>query len=188
MSNSSVATFLHPLMFSVRTLLTRLGDGAVALAPRIRVAIAGQQDESERLIGWFQLAIVAIFGVLFAMAPKQLPLPLWDRAAAWVIAAYLLFTFLRLALSYRGRLPGWLLAMSVIADIGLLMFLIWSFHIEYGQPPSFSLKAPTLLYVFIFIALRALRFDARYVILAGATAAVGWALMIAYAATYAVAA
>jgi adenylate cyclase len=62
------------------------------------------------------------------------------------------------------------------------MVLIWSFHRTYQQPPSFYLKAPTLLYVFIFIALRALRFDARYVLLAGGTAIIGWAILMTYAA------
>jgi adenylate cyclase len=37
-----------------------------------------------------------------------------------------------------------------------------------------------LLYVFIFIALRALRYEVRYVFLAGAVAAVGWLLMVWY--------
>jgi adenylate cyclase len=49
------------------------------------------------------------------------------------------------------------------------------------QPPSFSLKAPTLLFVFIFIALRALRVDAGYVLLAGFVAAAGWTALVAYA-------
>ncbi len=154
------------------------------LGPRIARAIATQQDASERLIGWFQLAIVGTFAALFAIAPKQLPIPIWERIAAWVIALYLAFTLVRLFLSYRLRLPGWLLALSVVADMALLILLIWSFHVEYGQPPSFSLKAPTLLYVFIFIGLRALRFDARYVLLAGATAALGWLAMIAYVLSY----
>lgn len=161
-----------------------LRESPPELAPRLRVAIADQQDLSERLIGWFQLVIVATFAALFALAPKPLPIPLWDRVAAWVIGAYLLFTLVRLALSYRRRLPAWLLSLSVVADIALLIVLIWSFHIEYGQPPSFSLKAPTLLYVFIFIALRALRFEARYVLLVGITACIGWGVMIVYAATY----
>ena len=64
------------------------------------------------------------------------------------------------------------------------MVLIWSFHRTYQQPPSFYLKAPTLLYVFIFIALRALRFDARYVLLAGGTAIIGWAILMIYAAVF----
>ena len=85
-----------------------------------------------------------------------------------------------LGLAYRGRLPGWLLSLSVVIDMALLLGLIWSFHLQYNQPPSFYLKAPTLLYVFIFIALRALRFEARYVVMSGLVAAIGWGFMIGY--------
>ena len=59
--------------------------------------------------------------------------------------------------------------------------MIWAFHIQYQQPPSFYLKAPMLLYVFIFIALRALRFEAHYVIAAGVVAAAGWTTLASYA-------
>ncbi len=52
-----------------------------------------------------------------------------------------------------------MLYLSVIADIFLLMGLIYSFHYKYAQPAVFYLKVPTLLYVFLFIALRALRFE-----------------------------
>ena len=65
----------------------------------------------------------------------------------------------------------------------LLLGLIWSFHLQYEQPPSFYLKAPTLLYLFIFIAIRALHFDPRFVISTGVSAAVGWALMVVYVVT-----
>ena len=40
---------------------------------------------------------------------------------------------------------------------------------------------PTLLYVFIFIALRALRFEARFEVFAGITAAAGWTILAIYA-------
>ena len=63
----------------------------------------------------------------------------------------------------------------MVIDIVMLMGLIWSFHIQYHQPASFYLKAPTLLYVFIFIALRALRFEPRFVLTAGLVAAAGGA-------------
>ena len=49
------------------------------------------------------------------------------------------------------------------------------------QPPTFYLKVPTLLYVFIFIALRALRFEARFVVMAGLVAAAGWSMLALYA-------
>jgi adenylate cyclase len=100
-----------------------------------------------------------------------------------VLGGYLLFTLGRLAAASRMRLPGWLLVLSVLIDMALLMGLIWSFHLQYDQPPSFVLKAPTLLYVFIFIALRALRFEARYVVLAGLVAAAGWAFVVGWVIT-----
>jgi adenylate cyclase len=60
----------------------------------------------------------------------------------------------------------------------LLLALIWSFHNQYHQSAPFSLKVPTFIYVFVFIALRALRFDPRYVLTAGLAAAAGWALLL----------
>ena len=98
----------------------------------------------------------------------------------WALGAYLIFTLIRLYGSWRGRLPGWFPTLSVLIDMSLPMLVIWSFHLQYEQPPSFYLKAPTLLYVFIFIA-AALRFEARYVAIAGAAAIVGWAVLVVYA-------
>ncbi|MFN3743975.1 MAG: adenylate/guanylate cyclase domain-containing protein [Hyphomicrobiaceae bacterium] len=90
------------------------------------------------------------------------------------LAAYGAFTAVRLILSYRGRLPSWLLSISILADIGLLLGLIWSFHIQYGQSAAFSLKVPTFIYIFVFIALRTLRFEPIYVVMTGGAAAIGW--------------
>lgn len=150
------------------------------LPARVKTAILDQQDASERTIGWVQLAVVLTFLTLFLLAPNTLNVPQVDRPISWILAAYLGFTLIRLSMSYRTRLPGWVLGLSVIVDITLLIALIWSFHLDYNQPPSFSLKTPTLLYVFIFIALRTLRFEARYVLLTGLAAALGWGCMIVY--------
>jgi adenylate cyclase len=65
-------------------------------------------------------------------------------------------------------------------DIAVLMALIWSFHVKYMQPPSFYLKAPTVMYVFIFIALRALRFEPKYILITGAAAVVGWIVLVLF--------
>ena len=45
-------------------------------------------------------------------------------------------------LAYRRLLPEWLLYVSVVADMALLMGLIYSFHYKYAQPAVFYLKAP----------------------------------------------
>ena len=148
---------------------------------RVRDAIDRQRHQSEKLIGWVQLAVVTTFAALYAVSPKTFAADVMFEPVPWALAAYLAFTLMRMASSRRGPLPQWLVALSVVADMALLFGLIWSFHLQYGQPAAFYLKAPTLLYVFIFIALRALRFEVRFVILSGLTAAAGWLLLVMYA-------
>ncbi|HEX2113957.1 MAG TPA: adenylate/guanylate cyclase domain-containing protein, partial [Alphaproteobacteria bacterium] len=146
---------------------------------RVRRAIAEAQHRSEVLISWVQLGVVLTFATLYAISPKTAMTAF--QPVPWVLAGYLAFTLVRLTFAYRRALRPWLLGLSVVVDMALLMGLIWSFHLQYAQPPAFYLKAPTLLYVFIFIALRTLRSDATYVVLAGAVAAAGWLGMLAYA-------
>ena len=160
-----------------------LGEGPKGTPPeRVRWLIVEQQARSEILIGWAQLALVLFFVVLYTLSAKTssgtrfLPVP-------WVLAAFLGFTLLRLSACYRGWLKPSLVVLGVCIDMALLMGLIWSFHLQYAQPAPFYLKAPTLLYVFLFIALRALRFEPLYVATAGIAAASGWLLLLAYAAT-----
>ncbi|MEQ8700665.1 MAG: adenylate/guanylate cyclase domain-containing protein, partial [Bauldia litoralis] len=157
------------------------GQMAERLSVRVRDAILRQQDASERLIGWVQLSVVIGFAILFLLSPKTHETAVYLRPVGWALAAYFLFTLIRLSLSYRGRLAPWFLTLSIVVDMALLMGIIWSFHVDYAQPPAFYLKAPTLLYVFIFIAIRALRFQARYVLLAGLAAVLGWIFLVGYA-------
>ena len=138
----------------------------------MRESIAQQQCESEKFISWVQLLLVVTFGILYALAPSSAP-EVGVQPVPWILSAYFIFTMVRLIGSHRGQLPNWLLMASEVMDIVLLMVLIWSFHIfhiQYMQPASFYLKAPTMVYVFIFIALRALRFEPRFIILSGAAA------------------
>ncbi len=150
------------------------------LPARVREAIRRQEVSSEKLIGWIQLGVVLTFATLYAVSPKTFTAEATFAPVPWALAAYFVFTVLRLWLTYSGRLPDWMLYLSVVVDMMLLMGLIWSFHLQYRQPPSFYLKAPTLLYVFIFIALRALRFQAHFVLAAGLMAALGWLALVGY--------
>lgn len=158
------------------------GPPAPARPPaRIEAQIREIQEESEILIGWVQLAGVLFFAIVYAIAPKTFDPSAMFAPVPWTLGFYAVFTLIRLGLAYLRRLPTWMIALSVIVDMAVLLVTIWSFHIQYEQPPGFSLKAPTLLYIFILIALRALRFEARYVVLAGVSAALGWLALVANA-------
>ena len=147
---------------------------------RLIDSIQEQQERSEILISIIQLVIVFIFGLLYAVSPKTFTPEADFAPVPWVLAAYLAFSVIRFALSVRRQLPDWMLYLSSVVDVALLLGLIWSFHLQYEQPPSFYLKVPTFLYLFIFIAIRALHFDPRFVIASGVSAAIGWILMVLY--------
>lgn len=168
-------------MLQVITRLTGSSTSGDKIPDRVRIAIAKQQDAAERLIAWIQCGIIVTFGILYTISPKTSEIDPWMTPVGISLVAYFAFSILRVWLAYSIRLPAWFLALSVAADLALLMMLIWSFHIQYDQPASFYLKVPTLLYVFIFIALRALRFEARYVLLAGLVSTIGWLALVFYA-------
>ena len=154
---------------------------ASSLPGSISKAIHRQQLTSEKLISWVLLATVIVLSLFYFILPKDYSAAVKFSPIPWALLAYLIFGLLRLFLSYREYLPTWFVMLSGIFDITLLMILIWSLHLQYQQPASFYLKSPSLIFIFIFMALRTLRFDAKYVIIVGVTAALGWTALSAYA-------
>lgn len=154
------------------------GNEYAALPEKLRTSIEKQQNSSERLIGWIQISILILFATLYTAVPNTLPTGDAFEPVPLFLSAYFAFTCIRLYFAYKECLAFWMLVLSVLVDMGLLIGLIWSFHIQYAQPPSFYLKAPTLLYIFIFISLRALRFEPGFVLLSGLVGAAGWSLLV----------
>ena len=162
-----------------RRVVELVGDTAAYKLPsRVIAAIEEQENRGEILVKLIQILIITIWGVLYAAGPKQGTGEI--ALAPYAIGIYLGVSIVGLVWASRRRLPDWAVYLSIIFDMLLLYVVIWSFHVQYGQPASFYLKAPTLLYVFIFIALRALRFQPRFVLAAGGAAVLGWLAMIAY--------
>ena len=148
---------------------------------RVRRAIADSERASETLVCLVQLGATLLFGLVYAVTPKAFPDMVPFEPVPWTLAGYAIFTGIRLALALRDRLTPTFLIASAVIDVAVLMVTIWSFHLQYGEPAAIYLKAPTLMYVFILISLRALRFEARYVLVTGFAAAIGWLALVAYA-------
>jgi adenylate cyclase len=158
-------------------------------APPTRVleSIRVQQERSEILVSAVQLLITVFFFALYHAAPmaegrlQDVYLFAEVDLTDGILGIYTALTLLRLGLALRHMLKPWMLYASTLLDMILLMAVIWSFHLTYGQPPGFYLKIPTFAFVFIFIALRALRFEARFVVFAGVMGIIGWVLLVAFA-------
>ena len=151
-----------------------------SLPARVRERISIQEERSEVLVGWIQLAFIVGMAVVYTVAPKKFSDDVAFAPVPWILSAYFVFTLLRLGLAHARKLPRWFVYASIVVDMTLLLVLIFSFHIQYRQPPAFYLKSPTLMYVYVLIALRALNFEARYIITAGVVAALGWLLLVLY--------
>jgi adenylate cyclase len=158
------------------------GIGQKKIPERVRREIRAEQHRGDILMSVVQLVLCAIFVALYTLSRSTSPADAPFMPVPWALAAYAGFSIAKFHLACRGPIPAPLQVASILADMALLLGLIWSFHIQYGQAAAFYLKAPTLLYVFIFIALRSLRMEARYVVVAGAAAATGWLVLVAYAA------
>jgi len=149
------------------------------LPERVQLSLRQRERTNEVVVRFIQLAIVLMFSTLYALATKTgnaaefQPVP-------FVLAAYIILSLIGLIWSIKAELPSWSVYCSILFDFTLLYSLMISFHFQYEQPASFVLKSPTLLYVFIFISLRALRLEWKYVAAAGITGAIGWALVIIY--------
>ncbi len=150
-----------------------------ALPMRVQASLRERERANEVLVRVIQLLIVLMFSLLYSLATKTgqqanfQPVP-------FVLGAYMILSVIGLIWSIRAELPDWSVYCSILFDFTLLYALIVSFHYQYQQPASFILKAPTLLYVFIFISLRALRLEWKFVAAAGGTAAAGWLMVVLY--------
>ncbi len=162
----------------IARLSERLPNGRYkqVLPPPVVARIGEQEWSSELLMRIIQLGIVSAFGLLYLLSPPTAGTGV--SLVPYILVIYLTLTLIGLAWSWRMRLPDWASYGSIVFDISLLMLLMWSFHQQYDQPTSFYLKAPTFLYLFIFIALRALRFDPKFVLVTGAAAIAGWVFMV----------
>ncbi len=151
------------------------------LPERVQGAILEEQQSSEILVTLLQLLAIVTFAILYTLTPKAFPPSVPFEPVPVTLTVYAGFTLIRLWLAWRRRLKPWFLALSVIVDITMLMVTIWSFYLQYEKPPAIYLKAPTLMYAFILIALRTLRLEPWLVMLAGVSAAAGWLCLVAYA-------
>ncbi len=157
------------------------GGGLGALPAHVQRELDLQRQRNEILAGWIQASLVLVFAIFYGLSRKTFSDDVILRPVPWALGIYAAFTAWRLYLAYRGKLGHPMLMLSVVVDISVLMVTIWSFHIQYAQPAAFYLKSPTLLYVFIFIALRALSLAPVYVLFAGLSAAAGWLILVGIA-------
>jgi adenylate cyclase len=152
--------------------------GFASLPQRLAEAVADQQKRNALLAMRLLLLIPTILLVLYLLSPRAMDAMGLVRPVPAVLMVFIIVGGIRCwLLPVVGVSSAWL-TLSVVLDFVLLYGLIYLLHWQYHLPLAQVLKAPTLFYAFVLIGVRALWFDPRYVLLSGATAGIGWAMMM----------
>jgi len=155
------------------------------LPPRVRQELEREQYLSELLVTSLQLLVLSLFAVLYLVTPPGFTPDAPVRAVPLGVTLFAVLALVRLYLAMTHQLARWMVGVSVVAEMSVLIFVIWAYHLQYEQPAQMSLKTTEFSYIFILIALRALRFEPLWVVLSGLTAVLGWLLLLHYALAHA---
>lgn len=128
-----------------------------------------------------QISILAFMAVLYLVAPRAADA---DSQVSWtlpILLAHLLATIFRLAINSKAKPSKAREFIWVGVDFVMLYAVVFSYHLQYDQPPGVILKSTTAGMAFFLVAIRAVLTDVGLLIFAGAAAASGWALLSLYA-------
>ena len=148
---------------------------------RLRETLHQYDIKGEKAIALGQAGISVFILMLHVIAQLRYG---WQSDNVWVItalAALFASSIFRHSLVASQQLRERMLDTLTFIDIVIFLALLWSYQFAYMNPAGSVLKAPSLILLPVLIALRALRFHPRPLIIAGATACAGWCAMVALA-------
>ena len=144
----------------------------------MKECLAIHDRNGERYIAFAQATIASVVLVLHVIANIKAG---WQHTNVWVyliLSALILTAFIRWQLSKSDILPERKLDLLSVVDISIFLCLIWSYQFAYQHPAGGVLKASSILLLIAFVAVRALRFHPRPILVAGLTAISGWIVLV----------
>ncbi len=147
------------------------------ILPRVADEIARSQRESELWVGGAQALVVALAALAYLCAPRGYSPDAPIAALPLGLASMALLVGLRGWFAWSGQLSRSVLAASVVAEMAVLLGVLWGFVPQYETTFPVALKNALFVGIFVLIALRALRFEPIWVWLSGSSAALGWMLL-----------
>lgn len=153
------------------------GVGRPPASLRLRKTLYKQDVNGERAIAVAQGSVAIFVLALHIVAQLNSHLLIGNPWVILALAGLVATSALRLALTRAQMLPERVLDTLNVVDIAIFLGLIWSYQFAYHHPAGGVLKAPSSVLLFVLVAARALRFHPRPILMAGGTAALGWALL-----------
>jgi adenylate cyclase len=148
---------------------------------RVKEEIEAQQNKSEILVSSVQLGVIVLFFIINFFTPATYSPNAPVNSASLGLSLFAILTLVRLWFATTNQLTPLFIGFSIIAEMMLLLFIIWTYYLQYETTETINLKNTHINYVYILIALRALRFEPKWVILSGLTASVCWSIIVWHA-------
>lgn len=145
---------------------------------RIQDEMKKQQYQSELLVGGVQLGVMCLFLIINYLTPVGYTAYAPVHSTTLGLSLFTILTLTRLWFAYTNQLTPIVLGFFVMVEMFLLLFIIWTYYLQYETSPTINLKNTHITYVYILIALRALRFEPEWVLLSGFSAVIGWSIII----------
>ncbi len=145
---------------------------------RVSKEIEAQQYKSELLVSGVELGVIVLFFIINFFTPVSYSPDAPVDSASLGLWLFAILTLVRLWFASTHQLTPLFLGCSIVAEMVLLLFIIWTYYLQYETTATINLKNTHINYVFILIALRALRFEPKWVLLSGLTAASCWFLIV----------
>ena len=137
--------------------------GGVAPPPGVSQEIARSQRESERWVAGAQVAVIVAAALAYTFTPRGFSPDAPIAALPLGIVALMLLIGLRAWFAWSGQLTRLVLAASVVAEMVVLLAMLWGFAPQYETTLPVALKNALFASIFVLIALRALRFEPVWV-------------------------
>lgn len=137
-----------------------------------------QQYRSELLVGGVQLGVILLFMAIDYLTPVGYTPNAPVHSTSLGLSLFTILILTRLWFAYTNQLTPRVLGLFVITEMFLLLFVIWTYYLQYETSPTINLKNTHINYVYILIALRALRFEPEWVLLSGFCAVIGWSIIV----------
>ena len=149
---------------------------------KVKRALLDEELKSEKIASISQLFIIVVLFVLYQLSPKGFANPemTWFEPVKLLFFVYIPVLCLRTLHIWLSGKISFVHYTYLGFDIIAITALIFSFHVQYNQPFSISLRAPTFLYYFIFISMRCVSYDYFKVIFVGLGSALCWTGMTIY--------
>src|SRR5262245_49020368 len=102
---------------------------------RVQRELEREQFRAELLVTVVQLLLVAVLATLYAATPEGFSPGAPVEAAPLGLSFFALLALLRLYAARTRQLTPRVLACGVVAEMAVLLFTLWAYHLQYEQPP-----------------------------------------------------